>query len=261
MHMLSNTIAISPTDTWKLSDTNIKPQQSQQISFGVYKNFFSNVLELSVEGYTKTISNYLDYKSGARLLSNPHIETEVFTTKGKAYGVELMLRKTKGNFNGWMSYTYARTLLKMSDKIAGENINDGRYYPASYDKPHDFTFVGNQKLSRRFSISMNLTYSSGRPVTIPVGVFYYGDSQKTLYSDRNGYRIPDYFRTDIALNIEGNHKVRQLTHNSWTIGIYNLTGRRNPYSVYFISENGVVKSYKLSIFGAVIPFINYNIRF
>jgi hypothetical protein len=261
VHMLSNTIAISPTDTWKLSDTNIKPQQSQQISVGVYKNLFSNVLEVSVEGYTKTISNYLDYKSGARLLSNPHIETEVFTTKGKAHGIEFMVRKTKGNFNGWMSYTYARTLLKMSDKIAGETINGGKYYPASYDKPHDFTFVGNHKLSRRFSISMNVTYSSGRPVTIPIGVFYYGDTQKTLYSNRNGYRIPDYFRTDLSLNIEGNHKVRQLTHNSWTIGVYNLTGRQNPYSVYFISENGVVKSYKLSIFGAVIPFINYNIRF
>jgi hypothetical protein len=261
IHMLSNTIAISPTDTWKLSDPNIKPQQSEQISAGIYKNLFSNALELSIEGYTKRITNYLDYKSGAILLANPHIETEVFTTKGKAYGIEVMIKKPKGNFNGWMSYTYARTLLKMDDKIAGEKINNGEYYPANYDKPHDFTFVGNQKLSRRFSVSMNLTYSSGRPVTIPVGIFYYRDSQKTLYSDRNGYRIPDYFRTDLSLNIEGNHKIRQLTHNSWTIGVYNLTGRRNPYSVYFISENGVIKGYKLSIFGAAIPFINYNIRF
>ena len=261
IHMLSNTIAISPTDTWKLSDSNIKPQISEQISVGIYKNFFSNSVEVSLEGYRKDITNYLDYKSGASLLANPHIETEVFTTQGNAYGLEVMIKKPKGNFNGWMSYTYARTLLKVDDEIAGQTINNGKYYPASHDKPHDFTFVGNQKLSRRFSISMNLTYSSGRPVTIPIGVFDYGGAPKTLYSNRNGYRIPDYFRTDLSLNIEGNHKVHQATHNSWTIGFYNLTGRQNPYSVYFISEKGVIKGYKLSIFGATIPFINYNIRF
>jgi hypothetical protein len=108
---------------------------------------------------------------------------------------------------------------------------------------------------------MNMTYSTGRPVTIPVGVFYYGTAQKTLYSDRNSYRVPDYFRMDLAVNIEGNHKIRQFTHNSWTIGIYNLTGRRNPYSLYFLPVHGVIQGYKLSIFGAAIPFVNYNIRF
>jgi hypothetical protein len=261
LHMLSNTIAIAPTDNWKLSDTNIKPQQSTQISIGVYKNFYDNTLEVSLEGYSKRISNYLDYKSGANLLVNTHVETEVFRTRGKAYGVELMLKKPKGNFNGWMSYTYARTLLQIDDPDAGETVNRGEYYPASYDKPHDFTFVSNQKLSRRFSFSFNLTYSTGRPVTIPVGIFHYGGAEKTLYSDRNGYRIPDYFRSDFSVNILGNHKIKQLTHNSWTIGIYNITGRKNPYSVYFISEGGIVKGYKLSIFGAMIPFINYNIRF
>jgi hypothetical protein len=261
IHMLSNTLAISPTDIWKLSDPNIKPQISQQISVGVYKDVFENQLEISVEGYTKKIQNYLDYKSGAVLVANPAIETEVFTTRGKAYGIETMIKKPKGNFNGWISYTYSRILLRVDDPISGETINKGNYYPASYDKPHDVTFVGNQKISRRFSISMNLMYSTGRPVTIPIGVFYYGGSPKTLYSSRNSYRIPDYFRADLSLNIEGNHKIRQIAHNSWTIGVYNLTARKNPYSVYYTSENGVIKGYKLSIFGAAIPFINYNIRF
>ena len=261
IHMLTNTVAISPTDIWKLSDTNIKPQYSQQISLGLYKTFSSNLFEASVEGYIKRIKNYLDYKSGAKLLANDHIETEVFTTKGKAYGIEAMIRKPTGNFNGWMSYTYSRTLLKVDDPQAGETINKGNFYPANYDKPHDFTFVGNQKLSRRFSISMNMTYSTGRPVTIPIGIFYYGHQQKTLYADRNSYRIPNYFRTDLSFNIEGNHKIKQLTHSSWTVGLYNLTGRKNPYSIYFTSENGIVKGYKLSIFGSIIPFVNYNIRF
>ncbi len=261
IHMLSNTVALSPTDIWKLSDPNIKPQLSQQFSIGLYKNISNNKIELSVEGYRKKMSNYLDYKSGAQLFANSHIETEVFSTRGKAFGIETMIRKPRGNFNGWISYTYSRTLLRMDDPVAGENINKGQYYPANYDKPHDFTFVGNQKFSRRFSVSMNMTYSTGRPITIPIGIFYYGDKQKTLYSDRNSYRIQNYFRTDLSINIEGNHKIKQLTHSFWTVGAYNITGRKNPYSIYFTSQKGVVKGYKLSIFGSIIPFVNYNIRF
>ncbi|MEJ7680750.1 MAG: hypothetical protein WKG06_23440 [Segetibacter sp.] len=121
--------------------------------------------------------------------------------------------------------------------------------------------VGNYAINHRFSISLNINYSTGRPITLPIGRYYYGGSQRALYSDRNAYRIPDYFRTDFSMNIDGNHKVHQFWHNSWTIGIYNFTARRNPYSVYFTSENGVVNGYKLSIFGNAIPFINLNIRF
>ncbi|MFC6998369.1 TonB-dependent receptor domain-containing protein [Rufibacter roseus] len=261
IHMLSNTTAIAPTDIWKLSDPNIRPQHSEQMSVGVYQNLFLNKLELSAEFYNRKITNYLDYKSAAVLVMNPHIETDVLNTQGKAYGAELMVRKKEGKFNGWMSYTYSRILLRQDDPNAGETINGGDYYPASYDKPHDFTFVGNQQLSRRFSISMNVTYSTGRPVTIPVARFMYGGTQKTLFSGRNDYRIPDYFRADLSINLEGNHKIKQLTHNSWTLGVYNLTGRKNPYSVYFTTEGGQIKGYKLSVFGAAVPFLNFNIRF
>lgn len=260
IHMLSNTVAISPTDTWKLSDPNIKPQFSEQYSFGVYNTVFKT-LQTSVEVYNKRIENYLDYKSGAVLIMNDHVETDVMTTRGKAYGVELMVRKPVGKLNGWISYTYSRILLKMDDPIAGENINRGEYYPASYDKPHDFNLVLNQKVTRRLSFSLNTSYSTGRPVTIPIGVFYYGGAPKTLYSDRNSYRIPDYFRMDFSVNVEGSHKLKQLVHTSWTFGIYNLTGRKNPYSVYYTSENGVINGYKLSIFGTLVPFINFNFRF
>jgi hypothetical protein len=261
IHVLSNTAAISPTDIWKLSDYNIKPQLGDQVSLGAYKNFKSDSLELSVEVYKKRIKNYLDYKNGAVLVLNDHIETDVFTTKGNAYGAEVMLKKRTGKLNGWVSYTYSRILLKMDDPVAGEKVNNGDYYPANYDKPHDFTFIGNYRINHRFSISFNLTYSTGRPITLPIGRFYYAGSERTLYAERNSYRIPDYFRTDFSMNIEGNHKVHQLTHNSWTIGLYNMTGRKNPYSVYYTSENGIVNGYKLSIFGSIIPFINYNIRF
>ena len=261
IHMLSNTAAMAPTDVWKLSDPNIKPQFGDQFSIGFYKNFKSNTIETSVEVYYKRIKDYLDYKSGAVLILNHHIETDVINTKGKAYGVELLVKKLTGKLNGWVSYTYSRTLLKMDDPTAGEFINKGMYYPANYDKPHDITFIGNYKFSHRFSVSLNTTYSTGRPITLPVGRFYYAGGERTLYADRNANRIPDYFRTDLSMNIEGNHKVHQKTHNSFSIGVYNLFGRKNPYSVYYISENGIVNGYKLSIFGSPIPYINYNIRF
>lgn len=261
IHLLSNTTAISPTDIWKLSDPNIKPQYGDQVSFGIYKNFKNNTIETSIEVYYKNIKNYLDYKSGATLVMNHHIETDVMSTKGKAYGAELMIKKQAGKLNGWVSYTYSRILLRQNDPTVAEIINKGDYYPASYDKPHDVTMVGNYKFSHRFSVSWNITYSTGRPITLPIGRFYYAGSQRALYSDRNAYRIPDFFRTDFSMNIEGNHKVHQKTHNSWTVGLYNVTGRKNAYSVYYVSEGGVINGYKLAIFGSVIPFINYNIRF
>jgi hypothetical protein len=261
IHALSNTTAMAPTDIWKLSDPNIKPQYGDQISLGLYRNFKSNTIETSVEVYYKHIRDYLDYKSGAELIMNHHIETDVLETRGKAYGVELLIKKLTGKFNGWFSYTYSRTLLRQDDPNAGELVNNGQYYPANYDKPHEGTLVSNYRVTHRFSLSLNATYSTGRPITLPIGVFSYAGSQRTLYADRNAYRIPDYFRSDFSMNIDGNHKVHQKTHNSWTIGVYNLTGRKNPYSVYYVSENGVINGYKLSIFGSAIPFVNFNIRF
>jgi hypothetical protein len=261
IHSISNTTAIAPTDIWKLSDPNIKPQYGDQFSLGLYKNFKSNTIEASIEVYYKNIKNYLDYKSGATLVLNQHIETDVIGTKGKAYGAELLVKKTKGKLNGWISYTWSRILLKMDDPTAGELINKGQYYPANYDKPHDVTVIANYRVSHRFSVSMNGTYSIGRPITLPIGVFNYSGSIRTLYADRNAYRIPNYFRSDFSMNIDGNHRVHQKTHNSWTIGVYNITGRKNPYSVYYVSENGSINGYKLSIFGSAIPYINFNISF
>jgi hypothetical protein len=261
IHLLSNTTAISPTDTYKLSDPNIKPQYGRQVSLGFYHNNQANTIEMSVEGYYKWISDYLDYKSGATLILNHHIEQDVLETQGKAYGVEFLIKKTAGKLNGWMSYTYSRTFLRQDDPNAGELINGGAYYPANYDKPHNLNFTGNYRFSHRFSVSLDVTYSTGRPITLPIAKYEYAGSERVFYSDRNAYRIPDYFRTDFSMNIEGNHKVHQLTHNSWTIGVYNLTGRANAYSTFFSEQGGVINGYKLSIFARPIPFINYNIRF
>lgn len=261
IHQVSNTTAVTPTDIWKLSNPFIAPQSGTQVSLGIYRNFKSNTVETSVEIYYKWIKHYLDYKSGASLLMNHHLETDVINTKGKAYGAEFMVKKSTGKLNGWVSYTYSRAFIKQDDPLAGEVINNGEYYPTNFDQPHSVSFIGNYKFSHRFSVSMNVNYNTGRPITLPIGSFEYEGSTRVLYSDRNAYRVPDYFRTDLSMNIEGNHKLKQKTHNSWTIGIYNVLARKNAYSIYFISEDGRVNGYKLSIFGTAIPFLTYNIRF
>jgi hypothetical protein len=261
IHLLSNSTSISPTDIYKLSDPNIKPENGDQVSLGLFKNAQANTIEMSVEVYYKRLRNYLDYKSGAVLLLNHHIEQDVINTQGKAYGAEFLLKKTAGKLNGWVSYTYSRTFLKQDDPYAGEFINGGRYYPANYDKPHSVNFNGNYRFTHRYSVSFDISYSTGRPITLPIAKYEYAGSERVFYSDRNAYRIPDYFRSDFSIIIEGNHRVHQLTHNSWTIGVYNITGRQNAYSTFFTEQSGVISGYKLSIFAAPIPFINYNIRF
>src|SRR5690606_9358362 len=195
-----NTTTMSPTDIWKLSDPHIQPQIGDQYSIGLYKNFVTRDVETSVEAYYKDITNFLDFKSGAQLILNPAIETDVISTEGKAYGLEFMVKKQKGKINGWVSYTYSRSLLRTPSQFDSEIINGGAYYPSNYDKPHDFTLVGNYRFNRRFSISYNFTYSTGRPITIPLLKYNFEGVQRLHYSDRNQFRIPDYYRSDLAFN-------------------------------------------------------------
>lgn len=261
IQMLSNTTAIAPTDIWKLSDGYVKPQIGDQYAIGFYKNIRHNTIETSVEAYYKDIQNATDFIDGAELLLNHHIETDVLPAKGKAYGIELMFKKSMGKLNGWVSYTYSRSLLQVSGPSAIETVNRGEHYASSYDKPHAVNFIGNYKFNRRFNFSLNTTYSTGRPITEPVAVYELGGSQRILFEDRNASRIPDYFRVDISINVEGNHKVQKLAHSSWTFAIYNLTGRDNAYSVFFRSEEGKINGYKLSVFAKPIPTITYNFKF
>lgn len=261
IQMLSNTVAINPTDIWKLSDNNIRPQLGDQYSFGFYQYLKGNTYEASVETYYKTIESLTDYKNGAELLLNHHLETELIEARGKAYGVELMVKKVNGKLNGWVSYTWSRSLIQAQGDFVDEVVNDGAWYPANYDKPHAANFIGNYKFNRRFNFSLNVIYSTGRPITLPVAKFEVDGTPRIHYSNRNQYRIPDYFRTDISINVEGNHKVRKLAHSSWTFAVYNLLGRANPYSVYFVSERGEINGYKLSIFARPIPTITYNFKF
>jgi hypothetical protein len=261
IQMLSNTTAINPTDIWKLSDRYIKPQVGDQLSFGFYQYLKGNTIELSFETYYKDIKTMADYKNGAVLLLNSHLETDIVDARGKAYGMEFMVKKLSGKVNGWVSYTYSRSLLQTKGNFPDETVNEGAWYASNYDKPHALNFIGNYKFNRRFNFSLNFIYSTGRPITLPIAKYDVDGTTRIFYSERNQYRIPDYIRTDISINIEGNHKVRKLAHSSWTVAVYNLFGRANPYSIYFVSENGRINGYKLSIFGRPIPTLTYNFKF
>lgn len=261
IHLLTNNTTQSPTDTWKLSDLNVKPESGLQYSLGIFKKLDYQDIELSLEGYYKTSKNILDYKVGANLLLNKDLETELLQGDGKAYGVEFLLKKSVGRLNGWIGYTYSRTFIKLDSQFNDEKVNNGAYFPTNFDKPHDVSIVMNYKFTHRYSFSSNFVYQTGRPITYPIGKYNYNGAEYTLYSDRNKYRIPDYYRLDIGLNIEGNHKIKKLAHSFWNISIYNVLGRNNPYSIFFVTKEGEVKAYKTSIFSVPIPTITYNFKF
>lgn len=261
IHLLSNTSAIAPTDSWKLSDSYIKPQSGGQASLGYYRNLASNRIEFSTEVYYRYMNNLLDYRSGASIILNETIEQDILNSIGKAYGVELLLKKNTGKLKGSLAYTYSRSLLKTSDEPSIEKINNGDFYSSNFDQPHHVVLVANYELSKRVNASVNGNYSTGRPVTLPISKFEYAGSERVYFSDRNAYRIPDYFRIDFSVNLEGNHKVNKLAHSSWSLGIYNVLGRSNPYSVYYTAVEGQLRGFQLSIFARPIPFITYNFRF
>jgi hypothetical protein len=260
LNMISNTTSMAPTDIWKLSDRYIRPQRGDQFSLGIYKNFRSKAIETSVEVYYKILKNILDYKGGASLLMNEHLETDILNGNGKAYGIELMVKKQIGVITGWISYTYSRSLLKIDGAFEEDKINGGSYFPANFDKPHDLKIVSNIKMSRRVNFTTNLIYNTGRPITYPVSYYDFYNVSRVFYSNRNEFRIPDYLRLDFSATLNGNLKARKLSHSSLTFTVYNVLGRRNPYSIFFKVEDGIVNGYQMSIFGKPIVMITYSFR-
>lgn len=263
IHKVSNSTIMSPTDIWKLSDLNIKPQRGWQVSMGIYYETENKEYELSAEVYYKKMKDYLSYRNSAVLLMNHNLERDVISTNGKAYGAELQVKKPFGKFNGWLNYTFSRTFLRQEDERVAMRVNDGDWFPSEYDRPHEIKAVLNYKFTERYSFSGNFNYATGRPTTIPAGKYYNSRLQEFLpyYTERNGYRIPDYMRLDIAFNIEPTHKLTSFLHTSFSIGVYNALGRKNAYNIYYVTEDKKIQGYKLSVFGSAIPYVSLNMRF
>lgn len=253
LFMLNNTIALSPDYQWKLADYHIAPAYSDQVSAGVYRTLKKLGLEASIEFYFKRTMNYPEFVDGADFLSNPLIETEVLPGKQNSYGMELMVRRSGTKLEGWISYTLSKTEVQVNGPYAWQQINHGMPYPANYDIPNVLNTVVNYHFSRRITTSGVVTYQTGRPVTYPASIYYINGIPYVDYTQRNAYRIPDYFRLDLSLTFEGNLRRNKLMHLSYIFSVYNVTGRDNPYSVYFTLENGKIKSYQYSVIAVPIP--------
>lgn len=259
LHTLTNTASISPTDIWKMSGVHIQPQIADQFSLGYYRNFRNDQIETSIDVFYKNIENLLDFKVGADFLLNEYVESAILQGPGKSYGLELEVKKS-GRLNGWINYTFSRTFLKLLGDFPEETVNDGAFYPANYDIPHAVNLVMNYKVTKRWSFSYNLKFNSGRPVTYPVAVYSFKDTQSILFTDRNQDRLPHYLRMDIGINLEAGHKIKKLAHSYWTFSVYNVLGRKNVYSVFFDISDGELQGYELLIFDRPIPTITYNFR-
>ncbi len=263
IHLITNTSSISPMDTWTLVTDRIRPQDGYQAATGIYWTVGrqKKSVDLSVEAYWKQSWHNLDYISGASLAMNDHLADDLLEVLGRSYGVELMARKTKGSLNGWVSYVYSRAWYQESKDYGKYSINNGAAYRAPHDKPHNLKLVANYEFTHRYSVSVNLDWSTGRPVTIPIGTYVYGGKTRLAYSNRNGHRIPDYFRIDAAFNIEPSHYLKKLTHMSFTIGCYNVTGRKNAYSVFYTVQGNQAVGQMLSVFATQIPYLTLNLKF
>jgi hypothetical protein len=261
IHLISNTATIAPTDVWKLSDEFIRPQIVDQYSLGLYKNFKGNIFETSFEVYYKDIQNVVDYKDGARLLLQNNLETELIPGIGQAYGVEMYVKKNLGRLTGWMSYTYSRALRRVLTPFEEEIINDGNWFPANFDKPHDLTLIGNYKLASNVSLSGTFFYSTGRPVTFPEAKFDFAGNSLAFFRNRNLQRIPDFHRLDLSLNFQLKGKGK-FYEGDWTFAVMNVYGRKNPFSIFFADQAGSPpQAYRLAILGVPLPTLSYSLKF
>lgn len=256
IHLLNNSTGGSPISVYEMSSNNIKPEIADQVSTGWFKNFSENSYEFSAEIYYKWLQNQINYKDGAQLIFNQNVESQLVYGKGRAYGLELFLKKKYGRFNGWIGYTLSRTETKFP------TINKGNYFLATQDRTHDLSIVGIYKLSNRWTFSSAFTYSTGAAVTYPTGKYLNGGLTTFSYSERNGYRQPSSNRLDLGATLEGKENKRY--HSSWSFSIYNVYGRYNPYTISFRdSKNnpGTTESVITSIFPIPVPSITWNFKF
>jgi hypothetical protein len=255
LHLLSNSATSNPTDLWIPSSPNVKPEIADQVSLGYYRNFRDNNYEFSTEVYYKTMQNQIDYKNGAELRANQNVESQLLFGQGRAYGLELFLKKKTGRFTGWISYTLSKTEIQ----INGINHND--WYPARQDQTNNIALVGVYQLSKKWTISANWVYNTGTPATFPSGK-YQVDGQTTFYyTERNAYRMPDYNRLDFAATLEG--KKHKKWQSSWTFSLYNVYGRENAYAITFRNDPddpSKTQALQTSLFRWV-PSVTYNFKF
>lgn len=255
LHLMSNSNTGNPTDLWIPSSEIVKPQISDQYSLGYYRNFDDNKYEFSAEVYYKDMQNQIDYRNGAQLNVNTRIESELLFGVGRAYGLELFLKKKYGRFNGWIGYTLSRTERKI------DGINNNEWYVSRYDRTHDVSVVGMYDLSKRWTISAIWVYNTGNAVTYPAGKYEIEGQTYFYYTDRNASRMPAYHRLDLGATYT--KVTKKGRESSWSFSVYNAYSRYNPFSISF-QQNDVnpqrTQAEQLSLFG-IVPSVTYNFKF
>jgi hypothetical protein len=273
IHLLSNTQASVPLDVWNPSSNNILPQLGDQLALGYFNNFnwLENDFEFSSEVFYKAMQNQIDYIDGAELLRNAGLEAELLSGDGRAYGLELYLKKRKGKINGWISYTLSRSERRV------KGINSETWYPTRFDKTHNLYLVGNYEITPRWSLSANFVYSSGVPGTFPTNrIEFQGyiipHNNNNL---RNNYRIPAYHRLDLSVNWDPKKNENRRWKGSWNFAIYNVYARRNPFGIYFrqqpppesslpadrVVQPANTQAVRFSVLGTLVPSVTYNFSY
>ncbi|MFN8344306.1 MAG: TonB-dependent receptor [Spirosomataceae bacterium] len=255
LHLLSSSNAASPTDRWLMNTNNIKPELADQISIGVFKNLENNPYEFSLEMYYKSLQNQVDYKDGADFILSDNIESQLLFGKGRAYGAEFLVKKKSGKLTGWIGYTLSRSERQI------EGINNGAWYAAKQDRTHDVSIVGTYQLSKKWTLSGTWVYNTGNAVTFPTAKYRIDGGVAFLYSERNGYRMPDYHRLDVGATVNFNKKASR--ESSLSLGMYNAYGRSNPYAYNFgqsIDNPEVTEVSRVTLF-QYVPYLTYNFKF
>ncbi len=255
LHLLSNSASTNPTDLWIPSSPNVKPEIADQVAIGYFRNFSDNKYEFSAEVYYKTMQNQIDYKNGAQLRANANVESQLLYGKGRAYGLELFLKKRYGALTGWVSYTLSRTERQIN------NINRGDWYPAKQDQTHNLAVVAIYQASKKWTLSSNFVYNTGNAVTFPSGKYQVNGQTAFYYTERNGYRLPAYHRLDFSATLQG--KKTKKWESSWTFSLYNVYGRENTYSIEFQDDPddpSKTQALQTALFRWV-PSVTYNFKF
>ncbi len=257
IHLAQNSTAGTPLDLWFPSSPNTKPQLSDQIAIGYFRNFNNNLIETSVEAYFKKMRNTIDFKDHAWLLLNKYLEGELRIGEATSYGLEFLIKLTEGRLTGWVSYTLSKTYREVAE------IYNGHPYPAPYDKPHDLSVVLNYEISKRIWASVNWVYSTGLPVTFPTGRFDYMGNIAPVYSNRNAYRMPDYHRLDVSVSLSSKDKPERKWHYDYNLSVYNAYARKNAWAINFVQDEqdpNVTYAEKTYLF-SIIPALTFNFYF
>ncbi len=255
LHLLTNTTTTTPTDLWLPSSNNVKPQISEQVSLGYFRNFSNNEFESSLEVYYKGLQNQIDYKNGADLVFNSTVESELVFGRGWAYGAELMLKRNQGRLNGWLSYTWSKTMRQFDE------ISNGNPFPARHDRTHDVSVVAIYDISRKLKASATWVFYTGNAVTFPSGKYEIDGKTIGYYTERNGYRMPDYHRLD--LGFVWLRKKTDKFESSWNFSVYNAYSRENAYFIDFRTKEdnpSETEAVQVSLFKA-IPSVSYRFKF